>query len=109
MKCHNHKGETVLQLRSINVVIQKTRYWEWTQADAAAFHEYFKIRMKSNAPLKCVLTYRKRLYYYRGTKTYPLLQVSFKTEDGLRHIQNICKFPIEIAGLPRIQFTPREF
>ena len=83
--------------------------YTWTQGDALLFHEYFRLRMKSNAPLKCALTHRKRLYYYRGTKTYPLLQVSFKTEDGLRHIQNICKYPLEISGLPKIQLVPREF
>jgi DNA polymerase delta subunit 1 len=81
----------------------------WTQADAMLFHEYFKLRMKGSAPIKCVLTQRKRLYYYRGTKTYPLLQVSFQTEDGLRYIQNICKYALEIPGLPKVQLTPREF
>ena len=81
----------------------------WTQNDATLFHDYFRMRMKGNAPLKCNLTHRKRLYYYRGEKTFPLLQVSFKTEDALRHISNICKYPIEIPGLPKVQLTPREF
>jgi DNA polymerase delta subunit 1 len=81
----------------------------WTEGDAMLFHDYFRMRMKSNAPLKCSLTRRKRLYYYRGDKTFPLLQVSFQNEDGLRHIGNICKYPLEIPGLPKVQLTPREF
>jgi len=81
---------------------------EWTNADAIAIHGWFRKRMGQNAPVKCVLTRRKRLYYFRGTKTYPLLMMSFRTEEALRHAGNICKKPITVDGLPVMMLTPRE-
>lgn len=80
----------------------------WRKSDIELIEEHLKSRLGGHAPVKCILVNRKKLFFFRDKKTYPLLLLAFKNEEALRHCSNMIKKPIAPNGLPRIQLTPRE-
>lgn len=80
----------------------------WDQMKVMAIHSHLNKVLGNDAPLKCFLVRRKRYYYYRGNKTYPLLLVSFKTESALRHFAAIIKKPLTVSGMQSVSLTIRE-
>jgi DNA polymerase delta subunit 1 len=108
---HNKESESVLvRIEDYNPYFYaELPDKQWSQGDIILIHEHLKKRLGNHAPLKCVLTRRKRLYYFRGAKTYPLLLLSFSTEEAMRHCFNTIKRPIEPQGMPKIQLISREF
>ncbi len=57
---------------------------KWTNQLAHCTFIGLSKRLRDNAPVSCTLQYRKKLYYYRQDKTYPMLLVFFDTLTALQ-------------------------
>lgn len=107
---HNRESEPVL------IRIEEFTPWcyaelpdrNWEQHNISNIQKHLTKILGDDAPLKCVLTWRKKYYYYRGEKKYPLLLVSFKNMSALKHFTGLIKKPISLKDEGTIHLIARE-
>lgn len=81
---------------------------KWGPTHEHIIKKWFQQRMgEGNAPLACKLVWKKRLYYFRAGKTYPMLLMSFRSETALKEAVKLCSRNIGL-GAVSIKLKPRE-
>jgi hypothetical protein len=86
-------------------VLQKIK---WNSTHEQIFKKWFDSRLgEGNGPVACKLVNKKRLYYFRNNKTYPMLLMSFRSETALKEAVKLCSRNIAF-GLISIKLKPRE-
>jgi DNA polymerase elongation subunit (family B) len=79
------------------------RRLEWNNKLAELVSKSLSKRLKDDAPTSCSLRMLKKLYYYRGDTTFPMLLVYFNTLSAMNRCINLLKerFLVEeISGTP---------
>jgi DNA polymerase elongation subunit (family B) len=53
--------------------------------------EWIKKILKEDAPTNMTFLQKRKLYYYQGDKTYPMLKLEFSSKNAMDHLRNIMK------------------
>jgi DNA polymerase elongation subunit (family B) len=53
--------------------------------------EWIRKVLKEDAPIQITFEQKRKLYYYQGEKTYPMLKLDFPTKNAMDHLKNIMK------------------
>jgi DNA polymerase elongation subunit (family B) len=57
----------------------------------AELSEWIRKVLKEDAPCGISFQQKRKLYYYRHQKTYPMLKLEFKSKSAMDHLKNILK------------------
>jgi DNA polymerase elongation subunit (family B) len=78
-----------------------TRHGDWNNSKAKVFYKYLckMLEREHHEPLSYDLVWKEKLYYYSSGKKYPMLWVTFKTMEAMRHCNNLLKEPISVLGI----------
>ena len=55
--------------------------------------------LQNHSPISWLLTYKEKLYYYRGNKKYPMLMLFYNSDEAMRHSENLIKKPYRYEGI----------
>ena len=68
------------------------------------FGDWLKKTLREDAPTKIRLEHKRKIYYYRFNKTYPMAKLEFKSMNALRHCERLlakdCSTPIGKRSFP---------
>jgi DNA polymerase elongation subunit (family B) len=74
----------------------RNRHYKWGKPEAELFMDMLNKTLGfENAPFKYTLEYRKKTYYYRGQRTYPMLMLMFKNLKAMRSCVYKFEHPIK--------------
>lgn len=77
----------------------------WTDSDIEIIQHWLHAKMGEDfAPTEVKFIQAKKLYYYRGDKTYPMLKVSFRSLKAMQRCSQILSRPQEIHQLGYLAF-----
>lgn len=65
--------------------------YKWTKSSAEKLVSLLEKMLGDDAPTSWSLSFMKKLYHYRGERTYPMLMLSFKSANAMTHCENILK------------------
>ena len=63
----------------------------WDVGLAEIFVKSLIKMLRDDAPVSWMLTFQEKLYYDRGGRKYPLLMLFYKSNDAMRHCDNLVK------------------
>jgi DNA polymerase delta subunit 1 len=68
------------------------------------FVDWLKKALQNDAPINARLYQKKKLYYYRSEKTYPMAKLEFQSLNALRHCERLlakeCSTPLGRRSFP---------
>lgn len=73
--------------------------FDWTEVSADFFYQWICQMMQDHAPEKFLFKRVKKVYYYRGDRDYPMLLLTFKTEEAMKHCERFLSKPWRVEGL----------
>jgi len=76
-------------------LIVRNKPYNWTQTKSDLFIEMLSFRLKDDAPTKSSLRSLKKIYYYNGSRTYPMIQVCFNNTNAMNHCSRLLDNPIK--------------
>lgn len=69
--------------------------YRWNNAAVSIFMSMLSERLGDDAPLRYFFKMSKKLYYYRGNRTFPIIQLSFGNLKAMQHCTNLLNNPIK--------------
>lgn len=70
----------------------------WSPNDVDIFYnklcERMELKKPGSAPFGYTFKYKKKLYYFKGKKTYPMMTLQFLNDTSLRFCKNLLKYSI---------------
>jgi len=76
-------------------LIVRNKQHNWTKSNADLFIKMLSFRLKDDAPTKSSLRNLKKIYYYNGSRTYPMIQVCFNNTNAMNHCYRLLDNPIK--------------
>ena len=70
-----------------------------------AFNKFLSDRLREDAPTREVFSSSKKLYFYRGDRKFPMMQLQFNSLKAMRHCVNLLAEPIKTDDWGFIQFN----
>lgn len=78
----------------------------WTSEDIFRLMDALNYCLKDDKPISNELVYRKKIYYYQGEKTYPMLKLYFNNLNAMIHCMRLVKgktFKVRDIGLLNLE------
>ena len=73
----------------------RNRRYTWQRSGVDQFMDMLSQRLGEDAPIRYSFAMKKKTYYYRGNRTFPMIQVSFNNLDAMRHCTNLLANPLK--------------
>lgn len=116
-----HNKNICIEIKDFHpfVYLELPSHIKWTSVLAERVINIINEKMFSpqgdNKPVKCILTYKKKLYYANINsqtnkyKKYPFLLLYFTSTNHIRKLRNCFRYPIYISGLGRYKLNIHEY
>ena len=72
------------------------RFFKWTAASADRFVNWLSMVLGEDRPEKGLFKMSKKIYYYRGNRTYPMLLLTFKSIAAMHHCESFLAQPRKV-------------
>lgn len=69
--------------------------YQWRPPAVEAFMKMLAERLGGHAPVRYLFKMAKKTYYYRGHRTFPMLQLSFSSLQAMQHCSNLLADPLK--------------
>lgn len=73
----------------------RNHLYQWKDASVRTFMTMLSERLGEHAPIRYIFRQAKRTYYYRGTRTFPMLQLSFSSLQAMQHCSRMMENAIK--------------
>lgn len=71
------------------------RYYTWSTPSVNMFTKMLSERLGDNAPIKYIFNNVKKLYYYRGNRRFPMVQLCFNSIKSMQHCVRLLANPLK--------------
>ena len=89
-------------------LIVNNQYTSWTDGSAAQVVEWLTKVLKDHAPYGWTFKHRRKLYYYRGDRLYPMILLKFKSLEAMKHCRNLLNKHHRIFDLGLLKLEMHE-
>jgi DNA polymerase elongation subunit (family B) len=69
--------------------------YQWRPAAITAFMTMLSDRLGQDAPIRYTFKESKKTYYYRGNRTFPMLQLCFNNLRAMQHCSRLLENPLK--------------
>lgn len=70
---------------------------KWTKSNIGSIMTYLSKALKDKAPIAYALYHKKKLYYYKGDRKYPMILIQFKSLEHMFELKRLLEQPLDIA------------
>jgi len=73
----------------------RNRPYQWKHAAVNSFMNMLSERLGNDAPIRYTFKQSKKTYYYRGNRTFPMLQLCFNNLRSMTHCARLLENPLK--------------